>query len=173
MSILKWKKRPFQWCYTVAMMVMMMSWLWIMQCIIWGGDKRVRVTAPVKATAKNEVSTHSGVQTFTTWSKKKTSKQVGSCAIFYRRRIFLGYLDHSLLQLDLLWGKFRHIRLYLGCSLLILYYWGENSLKLQKVVDVSLICLQMHFSRFSHTEAKQQSGLNELRRDYFMNVGRF
>ena len=30
------------------------------------GDKRVRVTAPVKATAKNEVSTHSGVQTFTT-----------------------------------------------------------------------------------------------------------
>ena len=88
---------------------------------------------------------------FTTWSKnmsrEKPSKQIRSCALFYIWRICFCYLDHGLLQLDLLWGKFRHIRLYLQCSLLILYYWGENSLKLQKVFDVSFICLQMHCSR--------------------------
>ena len=69
-------------------MVMMMSWLWIMQCIIWGGDKRVRVTAPVKATAKNEVSTHSGVQTFTTRSKKNKQASRELCNILYKKNIF-------------------------------------------------------------------------------------
>ena len=52
------------------------------------GDKRVRVTAPVKATAKNEVSTHSGVQTFTT--RSKTNKQASRelCNILYKKNIF-------------------------------------------------------------------------------------
>ena len=53
------------------------------------GDKRVRVTAPVKATAKNEVSTHSGVQTFTT--RSKTNKQASRelCNILYKKNTFL------------------------------------------------------------------------------------